>query len=179
MAVFFFNHPNNITCIRVCRQCSRNYFSCLTSIRDSVYFYITFVANSLHFAWHARHILCTLWRWDLFQSEYNYRDHIYNIVNTKSSIWQLCRYLWYRKLSLRQLTVPPVTIKSSSWRSPVFSEVYYDLPNDLESLWTPSIFIERVFFIWVQDINIDFGILRIMVKNIKWNHFITTFRLCP
>ena len=31
--------------------------------------------------------------------------------NKRSSIWQLCRYWWHRKLTFRQLTVLPVTTK--------------------------------------------------------------------
>ena len=41
--------------------------------------------------------------------------------NKSSSIWQLCRHWWHRKLSLRQLAVPPVTKKLSNWRSFVSS----------------------------------------------------------
>ena len=34
------------------------------------------------------------------------------------SIWQLCRHWWHRKLSLRKLTLPPVTTTMlSNWRS--------------------------------------------------------------
>ena len=43
--------------------------------------------------------------------------------NKRSSIWQLCRHWWHRKLSLRQLTVPPVTTKLSNWRPFVFSDM--------------------------------------------------------
>ena len=40
--------------------------------------------------------------------------------NKGSSIWQLCHHWWHRKLSLRQLTVPPVMTKLSNWRPYVF-----------------------------------------------------------
>ena len=43
--------------------------------------------------------------------------------NKRLSIWQFCRHWWHRKLSLRQLTVPPVTTKLSNWRSFVFNEI--------------------------------------------------------
>ena len=42
--------------------------------------------------------------------------------NKRSPIWQLCRHWWHRKLSLRQLTVPPMTTKLSNWRSFVLNE---------------------------------------------------------
>ena len=42
--------------------------------------------------------------------------------NKRSSIWQLCRHWGHHKLSLWQLTVPPVTTTLSNWRSFVFSE---------------------------------------------------------
>ena len=45
-----------------------------------------------------------------------------NTENKRLSIWQLCRHWWHRKLSLWQLTVPPVTTTLSNWRSFVFSE---------------------------------------------------------
>ena len=54
----------------------------------------------------------------------SYTSHIYYVIHTENktlSIWQLCRDWWHRKLSLRQLTVPPVTTKLSNWRSFVFS----------------------------------------------------------
>ena len=35
--------------------------------------------------------------------------------NQKSSIWQLYHHPWHCKLSLRQLTVPPVTTKLRNW----------------------------------------------------------------
>ena len=41
--------------------------------------------------------------------------------NKRSSIWELCRHWWHRKLSKWQLTVPPVTTKLSNWRPFVFS----------------------------------------------------------
>ena len=43
------------------------------------------------------------------------------IENKRSSIWQPCRHWWQRKLSLRQLTVPPVTTRLSNWWPFVFS----------------------------------------------------------
>ena len=45
--------------------------------------------------------------------------------NQRSYIWQLCLQWWQCKLSLRQLTVPPVTTKSSNWRPLVFSVMAY------------------------------------------------------
>ena len=49
-------------------------------------------------------------------------SYYYASLKTKiKSIWQLCRHWWHNKLSLRQLTVPPVTTKLSNWRSFVFS----------------------------------------------------------
>ena len=42
------------------------------------------------------------------------------IENRRSPIWQLCRHWWHRKLSLRQLTVSPVTTKLWNWRPFVF-----------------------------------------------------------
>ena len=33
----------------------------------------------------------------------------WNTENKRSSIWKLCRHWWHRKLSIWQLTVPPVT----------------------------------------------------------------------
>ena len=36
--------------------------------------------------------------------------------NNRSSIWQFSCHWWHRKLSLRQLTVSPVTTKLSNWR---------------------------------------------------------------
>ena len=45
-----------------------------------------------------------------------------NKRSKRSSIWQLCLHWWHHKLSLWQLTVPPVTTTLSNWRSFVFSE---------------------------------------------------------
>ena len=45
-----------------------------------------------------------------------------SIENKRSSVWRHCRHWWHRKLSLRQLTVPPVTTKLSNWQPFVFSE---------------------------------------------------------
>ena len=42
--------------------------------------------------------------------------------NKRSSSWQLCHHWWHCKLSLWQLTVPPVTTKLSNWWSFVFSD---------------------------------------------------------
>ena len=42
--------------------------------------------------------------------------------NKRSSIWQLCRHWWHRKLLKWQLTVPPMRTKLSNWRSFVFSD---------------------------------------------------------
>ena len=44
-----------------------------------------------------------------------------NTENKRSSIWQLCCHWWHHRLSLWQLTVPPVTTTLSNW-SFVFSE---------------------------------------------------------
>ena len=44
----------------------------------------------------------------------------YITENKRSSIWQLCRHWWHRKLSLWQLAVPPITTKLSTWRSLCF-----------------------------------------------------------
>ena len=40
--------------------------------------------------------------------------------NTRSAIWQICHHWGHRQLSLRQLTVPPVTTKFSNCRPFVF-----------------------------------------------------------
>ena len=46
--------------------------------------------------------------------QFAYKD--WTTENKRSSICQLCRYWWHRKLSLRQLTVPPMTAMLSNWR---------------------------------------------------------------
>ena len=46
--------------------------------------------------------------------QFAYKD--WTTENKKSPIWQLCRYWCHRKLSLRQLTVPPMTAMLSNWR---------------------------------------------------------------
>ena len=50
--------------------------------------------------------------------------------NKTLSVWQLCHDWWHRKLSLRQLTAPPVTTKLSNWQPFVFSDVAEVLWNN-------------------------------------------------
>ena len=60
--------------------------------------------------------LCRLWQ--LCTVMKYYTEH------RRSSIWQLCRHWWHRKLSLRQLTMAPVTTKLSNLRPFVFSSIF-------------------------------------------------------
>ena len=54
--------------------------------------------------------------------------------NKRSSIWQLCRHWWHSKLSVRPLTVTPVTTKLPNWQIFVFSA-----GTELESFWKTRI----------------------------------------
>ena len=65
--------------------------------------------------------------------------------NNTSSLWQLRRHWWHRKLSKWQLTTPTVTTKLSKWRSLVSSEMavtnhgqWYCLFNSLFGLTTTN-----------------------------------------
>ena len=81
----------------------------------------------------ASNILVCVKLWGVF-SEFNvwstfqlsHCSAVFNLLFTekkRSSIWHLCHHWWHSQLSLRQLTVPPVTAKLSNWRSFVFSVV--------------------------------------------------------
>ena len=60
----------------------------------------------------------------IIATDMGWRYATYNVYDTeikRSSIWQLFRHCWYRKLSLRKLTMPPITTKLSNWRFFVLS----------------------------------------------------------
>ena len=75
--------------------------------------------------------------------------------NKRSSIWQLCRYWWHRKLSFRQLAVPPVTTKLSNWRPFVFSGSTSDQATTKHSkAWTMCLIL-GMYSVYYASLNIE------------------------
>ena len=101
--------------------------------------------------------------------------------NKRSSIWQLGRPCWHRKLSPWQLTVTPGMTKLSNWRSFVFSWDYY---SSLSFQW--FILLERIvsrnntmYYKWLWKICVVYWFGSVIVSRDTWDRAFYLFERVP